>query len=327
MIPLLRYAGSDGDERSGLFLFYRDTGETRAADLGTSSEIAGCPALSVDGRFVAASTIRGLHEQDDNDRYDVYVRDLDTGAAQWVTHRAQGSAYVGALSADGGIVELFQLWQNSCAVEIYVTDQSGDVLELVSIDGDGNARPASWRAPMSADGRYVAMLLWTDDGKSGSRIFIRDRNTGTSRWVARELSAPYPLAISGDGSYLALTVSENSRTALFILDTQDDQLHEVGVRDIVGDGRYYIEEAWLSHDGAYVAFRLVYTIDTEDGGRCVGVVIRQNWQNGARAVLMSGGKAVDGYDLRMTADAGAILCGAWPDGAPYRLIVAECAGP
>ena len=222
-------------------VFLRDavSGTTRlvSVDLngGVSGETGGAiPTISADGRYIAFDSFDGGYvSADNNNAYDVFVRDMTTdttelissadAAAQSLTSDGISSVSGNSVSADGRFVMFVSLADNLAAndtndyQDVFVRDlQTGtNVLVSVNSGGSGSANGFSGSPAMSSNGRYVAFVSNAPDLTANKTnrygdIFVRDLQAGTTTLISvsadgatsgnAESSSPQ---ISSDGRYVA----------------------------------------------------------------------------------------------------------------------------
>src|SRR5438477_429432 len=222
-------------------VFLRDavSGTTRlvSVDLngGVSGETGGAiPTISADGRYIAFDSFDGGYvSADNNNAYDVFVRDMTTdttelissadAAAQSLTADGISSVSGNSVSADGRFVMFVSLADNLTAndtndyQDVFVRDlQTGtNILVSVNSSGGGSANGFSTSPVMSANGRYVAFVSNAPDLTANKTnrygdIFVRDLQAGTTTLISvsadgatsgnAESSSPQ---ISSDGRYVA----------------------------------------------------------------------------------------------------------------------------
>jgi Tol biopolymer transport system component len=201
-------------QAGGIFVRDRQIGTTEcvsvAADGGPANGWSLSPAISADGRFVAFdSEASNLVVGDTNGQPDVFVRDRQTGRTEIVSVSTTGQPAGGespVLSADGRFVA-FQSDATNLVPGyeggIFVRDRETGKMEIVSVTATGGAADdGCWAPVVSADGRFVAFASSADNlvpGDVYGGLFVRDRTTGTTEWVAYGDSP----AISGDGRFVA----------------------------------------------------------------------------------------------------------------------------
>lgn len=256
----------------------------RAGGVGnrTSAE----PAVSADGRYVAfTSHATNLVARDTNNRMDVFVRDLATGATRCVSLSSTGvqgnlRSHQPAISAGGRYVAFVSDASNLVAgdtnalPDVFVRDTRAGTTLRVSVGADGTQADRDSAAPaISADGRYVAFIsgasnLVAGDTNGTSDAFVRDTVSGTTERVSlgpgRAESDGYADApdISADGRYVTFA---SPATNLVPADTNG--LVDVFVRDLVAGTTERVSvgaggaqangesvQGALSADGRHVAF-------------------------------------------------------------------------
>ena len=268
-----------------------------------SSPYGPAPSISADGRYVAfASTADNLSAEDNDPAADIFVRDLQTGAATLV-NRATGptgapgdrGAEAPAISGDGRFVAFASEADNlsdedtNAALDIFVRDLQTNTTTLVSRASGASGAPGDWRSEdpsISADGRFVAFSSiaqnLSDEDGSGADIFVRDLQANTTTLVSRASGAPGAPAdggsvapsISADGSFVAfestaqnLSDEDWSGTDVFVRDLQANTTTLVsrasGASGAPGDLGSI--DPSISADGRYVAFdSLAHSLSAED---------------------------------------------------------------
>jgi Tol biopolymer transport system component len=214
-IGMVHYPHISGDGRHVCFMAYSrldpadtndiwdiyvrdlDGGTTRLASSGRPDEASyGC-SLSYDGRRVVFLTSGALVPEDTNRDFDVYVRDLESGALTLVSRYASGNA-AGAvswptISADGrhvGFVTRASLdpadtngWYGD---DIYVRDLSTGAVKLATPPTEAVRFGSLHRPSLSADGAVVAFVGASFvDGTWSDQVFTRDLRTGSLTLVSR----------------------------------------------------------------------------------------------------------------------------------------------
>lgn len=166
-----------GDTNSSWDVFVHDraSGQTTRVSLTHSGAQASghCaqPALSADGRFVAFhSNASNLVAGDTNGVWDIFVRDLASGATQRVSIdsagvQGNGNCAEASLSADGRFVAFQSAATNlvpndtNARDDIFVHDRSSGVTRRASVNASGaESSGACKNARMSGNGRAVAFL-------------------------------------------------------------------------------------------------------------------------------------------------------------------------
>ena len=209
-------------------------------------------------------------------------------AAAQVTERvsldslgAQGNALseYPSFSADGRYVAFQSFASNlvsgdTSGSDIFVHDRQSGTIERVSLTSLGEeANDSSYRASISADGRYVAFSSWatnfvSGDGNTLYDAFVRDRQSGTTECVSVDpLGIPgnnqsNSSAISADGRYVAfvsyasnLVSGDTNGTAdAFVRDRQSGTTERVSLDSLGSQGNDFSGSSAISADGRYVVF-------------------------------------------------------------------------
>jgi Tol biopolymer transport system component len=200
---------------------------------------SGDPSVSRDGTLVAfASAADNLDPYDTNSRYDVYVKNLTTGAMELVSVDMSGVAaggsqpdisadgrYVAFTSASGDIVK----GDTRGEVDVFVRDLSANATQRVSVNNSGDeVHGYSNSGSISGDGRYV---VFTSGGTNlpdaglpnppiASQVYLRDTVAGTTVRVSSDATDP---AVSGN--------------------------HHSDHADISDDGRFVAYDSWADNLG------------------------------------------------------------------------------
>lgn len=217
-------ANDTNGQAADLFVRDRLLGTTVLASLTSqgvqSSASIQFGRISADGVWVVFETgAADIVPGDTNGVSDVFVRNLQTGVVECVSHRADGSQAVlgsrsGSLSADGTRV-CFASFDRLVPADtddledVYVLDRSTGVLELVS-PGLAPSDGESTQPVISADGLTVAFSSWDSHLLAGDTngymdVFWRDLSSGTTgcasvRSTGVQLGGVSAFAaISGDG--------------------------------------------------------------------------------------------------------------------------------
>ena len=211
-------------------VFIRDVraGTTRYVAPGRHQvQYEGCrSAVSGDGRFVAVETDVSLDPADPGPGGDeLYVIDLQTGAAQWAsgprTGGAAGAAFCASLSANGRVVAFkgssSQLNDGGSTIwdEVYVKNLTSGVLAVVSRPPDGFNQYSS-NPSISGDGRYVAFATQKSISTTGPGVYVRDLQTGSATFVSRAGGADgapaigYFPSMSSDGRIVAFSTDADT---------------------------------------------------------------------------------------------------------------------
>jgi len=199
-----------GDIDDDVFVYDRKTGKLECVSVDASGFPVGgtTPSLSDNGRYVVfASSPPDLVAGDDNDRTDVFLRDLGTGTTELVSMNSDGEqgnhVSVGPqISGDGRYVVFNSLADNLAEEDdtngrhdVFVRDLQEGTTRRVSVGIGGEPDGASDSATISDDGRFVAFAsaasnLVEDDTNGAQDIFVRD---------LRGSSGPQLVSVSSDG--------------------------------------------------------------------------------------------------------------------------------
>ena len=253
---------------------------------GYSSEAS----LSADGTKVAfRSSATNLDPGDIDDVYDVYVKDLVTGALTLASTPITGtkgdrSSWWPSLSADGTQVAFYSAATNldpgdtDDVYDVYVKDLVTGALTLASTATTGpKSNGYSYAPSLSADGTKVAFHstatnLDPDDPDDVYDVYVKDLVTGTLT-LASATSTDTDTDTKGNGYSFEPSLSADGTTVAFHtgasnLDPADtDDVQDVYVKDLVtgsltlastsatgSKGNGSSHEPSLSADGTRVAF-------------------------------------------------------------------------
>jgi Tol biopolymer transport system component len=251
----------------------RQTGATEIVSVtasGTPTNMhSSFPAISADGRFVAfASEASNLVPGDMNGKWDVFVRDRQAATTELVSVAADGGPADGdssgtfgitsvAISADGRFIAFLSSASNLAPGTphggIFVRDRETGRTEVVSVSNSGAPASGDSISPsVSGDGRFIAFAsddsnLAPEDTNDGYCIFVRDRQTGTTEWVA-DGNSP---SISADGRFVAFVSGDE----IWLVDRQRGTTELVSIS---ARGERSASSWWgppsISGDGRFVAF-------------------------------------------------------------------------
>jgi Tol biopolymer transport system component len=290
-----KLVAGDTNGQADIFVRDRQSATTERVNLGPGGAQANGYSsgaeLSADGRFVAfVSEASNLVAGDTNGRYDIFVRDRQSGTTERVSVGPGGAQADGTLgggsrpviSADGRFVAFYSDASNLVAGDtngrndVFVHDRQSRTTERVSIGPDGaQAIGDSYDPAISADGRFVAFRSWAYnlvDGDSNGLdfdVFVRDRQRATTERVSvgpdgsEAIGDSHQPALSADGRFVAFYSNAsnlvpgdtNLRTDIFVRDRQSGATERVSLGF---DGAQANSSSYgpaLSADGRVVAFR------------------------------------------------------------------------
>ncbi|MEG9224544.1 S-layer homology domain-containing protein [Aeromicrobium sp. Sec7.5] len=257
------------------------------------------PATSADGRYVVFSTLSSnLVDSDNNGTLDVFWRDTVTGQMKLVSRAASetgvlgnGASTVPDVSDDGRYVTFESLANNLVPGD---TNSTGDIFRrdmttgAITIESRSSAavlaNGASQQASMSADGRYVTFISYSDNLAAGDTtaapdVFVRDIANGQTIRVglgpggANPNSSALSPTISADGRLVAF---QSSATNLVVGDDngQFDVFRwnrDTGITTLISDdpfdnGRHSVSSRpRISDDGEFIAYH-AFDLDTASEG-------------------------------------------------------------
>jgi Ca2+-binding RTX toxin-like protein len=192
-----------GDTNNNEDIFVRDlsTNTTTLVSVSSSGDRANdyseFPSISANGRFVAFRSFATNLVPGDNNKGDIFVRDLLSNTTTLVSvssngDRANAFSSSGSISANGQFVAFSSRADNlvsddtSFSGDIFVRDLSTNTTTRVSVDSAGNqGNRTSYIPSISADGRFVAFSsdasnLVPGDINNKKDIFVRDLSTNTT---------------------------------------------------------------------------------------------------------------------------------------------------
>jgi cysteine-rich repeat protein len=303
----------DTNAQLDVFVHDRATGDTERVSVSSSGAEAlgqsATPALSADGRFVAfASPAPNLVAGDDNGRFDIFVRDRQTGTTERVSLTADGGqgdadSVSPAISADGRYVAFASAAalvpdDTNATFDIYVRDRTAATTTRVSVGAGGvQGNNLSLAPRISADGSVVvfhsfASNLVAGDTNNVPDVFAYDRASGVTARMSvsstgvQATQQSVAAQVSGDGRYVAfdsdaanlVTGDTNGRTDVFVHDRVSGATERVSVASdgTQGNNRSgFLDAPALSADGRYVAFTSgANNLVPLDGNNVVDVMLR-----------------------------------------------------
>jgi len=242
--------------------------------------------ISDDGRYVAfQSEASNLTPGDFNGQYDIFRRDVQTGATELVSLRQNGAGSASslglapAISGDGRFVA----WQSNAGNivagdtngtwDVFVRDMQLGVTERVSVKSNGAQTTLRSDEPeFSADGAFLFFesddSLIPGDTNGTKDVYRLERATGQLELVSITQSGvqgndwSYHASPSADGRYVAFSSSATNLVAndfngvidMFWKDMQTGELRRVNVTSIGGEANDTSTWPAISGDGMTVAF-------------------------------------------------------------------------
>jgi len=280
----------DNNNASDVFVHDRNTGETTRlsvdsdGDEGDSNSLS--PAISADGRYVTfRSSATNLVDGDNNNAYDVFVHDRNTGETTRLSVDSDGdegdsNSLSPAISADGRYITFYSFAMNlvdgdgNDTFDVFIHDRNSGETTRVSVDSDGDEGDSGSFGPaISADGRYVtfhssASNLVDGDNNNRTDVFVHDRNTGETTRVSVDSdgdegdNTSLSPAISADGRYVAVRSDAsnlvegdtNNASDVFVHDRNTGETTRVSVDSDGVEGDSDSDSLAISADGRYVTF-------------------------------------------------------------------------
>jgi Tol biopolymer transport system component len=253
---------------------------------------AGNAQFSADGRYVVfESDASNLVAGDSNNaNWDIFVKDLQSGAIQRVSTDAAGvqgndSSCNAQFSADGRTV-VFESYASNLvngdsngANDVFVKDLQSGAIQRVSTDAAGaQGNGGSYNAQFSADGRYVvfesgASNLVAGDSNGMRDVFVKDLQSGAIQRVSTDAAgvqgngAATSAQFSADGRYVVFESDASNLVAgdsngtidIFVKDLQSGAIQRVST-DAAGvqGNSHSSSNAQFSADGRYRGLRKLW---------------------------------------------------------------------
>ncbi|MEN3356287.1 MAG: hypothetical protein V7637_269, partial [Mycobacteriales bacterium] len=249
------------------------------------------PVLSADGRFVGYSLPTPGPSPFPMGNYDVWVRNLRTGAVSKVSVAPDGSAANSrSLGMDLSATGRFAAFSSDASnlvdgdtngvADAFVRDLRAGVTTRVSVASDGSQANASvGQVGFSATGRYVLLLsaasnLVAGDTNGATDLFLHDTRTGVTTRVnvaddGTETNGfiEHSPTVSADGRFVAFTSTatnlvsgdNNGEADVFVRDLRRGHTRRVSVGLAGAESNGRGTGALISAGGRYVAFGAVAT--------------------------------------------------------------------
>jgi Tol biopolymer transport system component len=138
------------------------------------------PTVSADGRFVAFETEFGFTPGDTNGTWDVYLKDLQTGALELISQSeagvlGNGASHGASISDDGRLIafrsaasNLVDNDGNGAGFDVFVKDVQTGALQHFEVLDDGGGDWSLLEPSLSGDGQFVAYTDQVTSAADGS---------------------------------------------------------------------------------------------------------------------------------------------------------------
>ena len=279
----------DTNNQPDLFLKDKNSGAIQRINVSSSGQEANADtdvssnSISSNGRYAVFSSVASnLFSGDNNNAYDVFLRDLQQETTELISVNssngvANGSSVASAVSDDGRYV-VFQSTatdlvpgDSNNAVDIFLRDRTQGTTSRLSVsisglEGDGS----SFNAQISCDGRYVAFAsyannLVADDTNIAwfADIFLLDLqlNALTNVTLGSDGgSAMDSMACGGQslsfysGASNLVPGDTNNVYDVFVYDYTENAIARVSVTDDDNQGNGESSSSTISQNGRYIAF-------------------------------------------------------------------------
>jgi hypothetical protein len=241
------------------------------------------PVLSADGHAVAfMSFASNLTAGDVNNNYDIFVKNLGTGAIEMVNLTTAGAVigYAGhtpAISADGHyVIFAQQSYYPAARYDIFRKDMQTHVLIQINVDPAGNPVTLgdSFNPSFSVDGRFVAFQsastnLVSGDVNAHVDVFVRDLQTNTTVRAstlstgARSDGDSAEAAVSRDGRYVAFSSAASNLLSgdtgglrdVFVVDRTTFNVSRASTNTGNAQGNGDSDMVSMSANGTFIVFR------------------------------------------------------------------------
>ncbi len=278
---------SDSNGKSDVFVFSKDSGTLERVSISSNGAQANGDsynsAITPDGRYVVFDSFASnLVSNDNNNTYDIFLRDRQTGKTERITGSKEpnGPSFDPSISTDGRYIAFYSFASNlvnndtNNNSDIFIFDRHTNTMSLVSVGSNGEiGNAASVMPSMSNNGRVIsfrslASNLAKNDNNHAFDIFVRDLDAGHTQRVnvsnqgSQAISSSIFNAISGDGrrvvfdSYANNLVpgDSNSSSDIFVRDLSKGETHRVSISTDGAQANQGSSLPIISGDGRYVAF-------------------------------------------------------------------------
>lgn len=247
----------DGDrnEVSDIYVYDRDEGQLELVSVDGQGNSANHHSkhavISGNGRYVVYQSMSSnLADVDDNNMWDIYLRDRQVGVTELISRSIDGQAgsmesQRPSISADGRYVA-FESWATDLVAgdenyysDVFVVDRHTGEVELVSVGSEGQqANHVNGGAVISANGRYVAFSsmagnLVPNDHNQMYDVYMRDRRSNRTQLISINVNgqagggASISPAVTAAGTYIVfdsgaadlVSNDTNERIDVFVFNT------------------------------------------------------------------------------------------------------------
>jgi hypothetical protein len=289
---------TDGNIFRDVFLRDVEAGTTELVSVGVggtpgngdSGNLANNPGLSIsaDGNWIGyESGASNLVDDDTNEKWDVFCRDMDTPASNSfrlslnIEEQEGNYESLGVSISDQCEYSVFHSPSNNfinndpgVTWDVFVRDLKWGELSVAARSSDGiKASNTSWYPEISSDGRFItysslASNLTPGDNNSKFDIFLFDRFTQQTKRISEgpvhiqaDGDSTFP-SISADGRYIAYSSDatnlvggdDNNKRDVFVYDRILDQTNRVSLAWDNSQALDHSEKADISGDGRFITF-------------------------------------------------------------------------
>ena len=278
----------DTNQAADIFVYDRETRTTElisvTEDGAPANNASGEPGISANGRWVVFSSIAtNLVAEDKNGLLDIFLHDRETGSTVLVSEALDGGSGTmmsmgPSISANGRWVSFTSFADNlvprtdehtgadtadtNDRGDIFVYDRLGGGIRRVSLSSEGEqGNHNSGFSGISADGRWAVFWSLADNlvPGAGRGIYLRDRATGTTHWIA-DGQAP---TISPDGRWIGFLsvlsdLAPGDPLCAVLHDRQADTVTVLGAYAQGGIDGAPSEAVRFSPDNAWLTFQSTF---------------------------------------------------------------------
>ncbi len=269
----------------------------------------GRPAISADGRYVAFSSLnRRLVVNDVNNNYDVFLKDMNTGAIAMVSTNSTGvygvaGSQLASMSSDARYIAFYSSANNlvpgdtNVLSDIFLKDRQTNATTRINVLANGTQTLSglSEFPAISADGRFIsyqsaATDLVANDSNAQVDIFVRDRlsvasvRASAANPGARSEGASMDASISRDGRFVSYSSASstlingdtNLSSDVFLTDRNDGSNIRISQSASAVAANAASDFPTVSGDGLSVVFRSTASnLVASDGNGAFDVFVKQ----------------------------------------------------